>query len=599
MKLVYSYLVSMDRITLLFALFIILYFVGMTVCHAMIKRKNQSMKVWRLCAVLPFVLCMVHFYFHYFGGNLSLSVSIFFPFYIGAFAMLIWQFFANTKVMYRISATFVGIAAVLGLISGVFNMTVNNFMIRLGNYSKEGYVESFDSLIADMKEYYVLNDWKEIDYDEIVAVIRPKIEEAEKNNDYVSYYKALYEYIGMFHDGHMWIDSLNEEGATICVQADKELVGQDYGFSLYTIDSEETIAIMVEEGCEAYNLGIKNGTVITRWNGIDIAQAINEADCILAASKPVLANEEEVKPIYFAGMGDEMLEVSFLDDNNKEITITVSSIGCYDKRLEKALQRFYHQPEWDNEAVLQMTVEERKAALDEFRAEIENFRTKMLTDDCGYLAIAGEEYDTVGDVIAEVKGEYPEIRELVNSKLEELKAQGMKKLVLDLRNNGGGYPIITCEVVSLFTKDEINMGNDAMLVDGEYKTLVEYCVKADGRWSDIPVAVLTNCECGSSGDGLVYALSKCPNITTMGITCSDGIYQSVGGYSVMSNSNFYIHYPIFPSLDENGDLMIDTKADRVTRIPLDVMIPVTKEAALLIFGEDNNRDYEVEFAIDY
>ena len=526
-----------------------------------------------------------------------MSVSIFFPFYIGAFAMLIWQFFANTKVMYRISTTFVGIAAVLGLISGVFNLTVNHFMIRLGNYSKEGYVESFDSLVSDMKEYYVQNEWKEIDYDEIVAVIRPKIEEAEKNNDPVLYYKALYEYTSMFHDGHIWIMPLDEEGASICMQADKELAGYDYGFSLYTIDSGETIAIMVEEGCEAYNLGIKNGSVITKWNGIDITQAINEANCIIGASQPVLANETELKPIYFAGMGDETLEISFLDDENKEITITVSSIGCYDKRMNKALQKLYHQSEWDNEAVLQMTEEERQAAVDELRAENENFRTKMLTDDCGYLAITREEYDLIGDVVAEVKGEYPEIRELVNRRLEELEAQGMKKLVLDLRNNGGGYPIITCEVVSLFTKDEINMGRDAMLVDGKYKTIAEYHVKSDGRWSDIPVVVLTNCECGSSGDGLIYALSRCPNVTTMGITCSDSIYQSVGGYSVMSNSNFYIHYPIFPCLDENGDLMIDTKADRVTRIPLDVKIPVTKEAALLIFGENNNRDYEVEFAI--
>lgn len=597
MKLVYAYLVSMNRITLLLALFIILYFAGMAVCHAMIKRRNQSMKMWRLCTVIPFVLCMIHFYCHYFKGNLSMSVSIFFPFYIGAFVMLIWQFFANTKVMYRISTTFVGIAAVLGLISGVFNMTVNHFMIRLGNYSKEGYVESFDSLVADMKEYYVQNEWKEIDYDEIVAVIRPKIEEAEKNNDPVLYYKALYEYTSMFHDGHIWIMPLDEEGASVCMQADKELAGYDYGFSLYTIDSGETIAIMVEEGCEAYNLGIKNGTVITKWNGVDITQAINEADCIMGASQPVLANEAELKPIYFAGMGDETLEISFLDDENKEITITVSSIGCYDKRMNKALQKLYHQSEWDNEAVLQMTEEERQAAVDELRAENENFRTKMLTDDCGYMAITREEYDLIDDVIAEVKGEYPKLRELVNLRLEELEAQGMKKLVLDLRNNGGGYPIITCEVVSLFTKDEINMGCDAMLVEGEYKTIAEYHVKADGRWSDIPVVVLTNCECGSSGDGLIYALSRCPNVTTMGITCSDGIYQSVGGYSVMSNSNFYIHYPIFPCLDENGDLMIDTKADRVTRIPLDVKIPVTKEAALLIFGENNNRDYEVEFAI--
>ena len=44
--------------------------------------------------------------------------------------------------------------------------------------------------------------------------------------------------------------------------------------------------------------------------------------------------------------------------------------------------------------------------------------------------------------------------------------------------------------------------------------------------------------------------------------------------------------------------MIDTKADRLTRIPLDVYIPVTKEAALMIFGE-NDRDYEAEYAVNF
>ncbi len=44
--------------------------------------------------------------------------------------------------------------------------------------------------------------------------------------------------------------------------------------------------------------------------------------------------------------------------------------------------------------------------------------------------------------------------------------------------------------------------------------------------------------------------------------------------------------------------MIDTKADRLTRIPLDEYIPVTKEAALMIFGE-NNRDYEAGYAVNY
>ena len=501
-------------------------------------------------------------------------------------------------MLYKVSSVIVGAATVVGLVFGTFNMTVSNTMVHLCNTSNESYVESFDSIVADMNEHYVMNEWKEIDYEKIAAVIRPKVEAAEKNNDPVAYYKAIYEYISMFHDGHIWIAPLDADGSTICSQAYKELAGNDYGFSLFTIDTGETIAIMVEDGSEANALGINNGTVITKWNGIEIDKAISEADCILASSCPVKANEDMVKPIYFAGTGGETIEVSFIDESGSEKSATINSIGYYDKRLNKAIQRFFNQYEFDSEAFAQMTDEEKPSAFEALKAANENFRSEMLTDNCGYLAITVEEYDTVDDVIAEIKGQYPDITELVNAKLKELQARGMTKLVLDLRNNGGGYPLIMCEVVSLFTNDEIDMGCNAIKINGEYITVTEYSVKADGRWADLPVVVLTNSQCGSSGDGFIYALSRCPNVTTMGITCSDGIYQNIGGFIVLPDSNLYLHYPIFYSLDSHGDLMIDTKADRLTRIPLDAYIPVTKEAALMIFGE-NDRDYEAEYAVNF
>lgn len=598
MKLVFSDLYLMDRITLLLALLIILYFIGMAVWHGIIKKKDGSVKLWRIFSFVPLALCAVHFACSSFSGNIELSVNIFFPFYIGALAIALWQFAANKKVLYKVSSVIVGAAAAVGFVFGTFNMTVNYDMVHLCNTSRESYVESFDSIVADMKEHYVQNEWKEIDYEMIASVIRPKVEIAEKNNDPVAFYKAIYEYIGMFHDGHIWIAPLDADGSSISNQAYMELAGNDYGFSLFTIDTGETIAVMVEEGSEANDLGINNGTVITKWNGIEIDKAISKADCILASSSPVKANEDAVKPIYFAGMGGETIEVGFLDENGNEKTAAINSIGYYNKRLNKAIQRFFNQYELDTEALARMNDEEREAAFEALKAANENFRSEMLTDNCGYLAISVEEYDTVGDVIAEIKGEYPDITELVNAKLEELKSRGMKELVLDLRNNGGGYPIIICEVVSLFTNEEIDMGCDALKINGEYMTITEYKVKADGRWADLPVVVLTNSCCGSSGDGFVYALSMCPNVTTMGITCSEGIYQSVGGYVVLPDSNLYLHYPIYYALDKNGDLMIDTKADRLTRIPLDEYIPVTKEAALMIFGE-NERDYEAEYAVNF
>ncbi|MGN0425359.1 MAG: S41 family peptidase [Acetatifactor sp.] len=598
MNAVFAYFYLMDRITLLLALFIILYFIGMAVWHAIIKKKDGSVKMWRLFSFVPTALCVVHFLCSRFRGNIELSLNIYFPFYIGALAIAVWQFTANKKVLYRVSAVIVGVAAVMGLILGTFHMTISNTMVHLCNTSGESYTESFDRLIDDMKEHYVMNEWKEIDYDKIAAVIRPKVEASEQNNDPVAYCKAIYEYISMFHDGHIWVGPLDAEGSRISNQAFRELAGNDYGFSLFTIDTGETVAIMVEEGSEANNLGIHNGTVMIKWNGVEIQKAIDEADCILASSCPVKANEDIVKPIYFAGTGGEAIEVCFIDENGNEKSAAISSIGSYEKRLNQAIQRFFNQYEWDAEAFARMTAEEKNAAFEALKTANENFRSEMLTDNCGYLAITVEEYDTVGDVIAEVKGEYPDIRELVNGRLEDLKTQGMQKLVLDLRNNGGGYPIIMCEVVSLFTNEEIDMGCNALKIKGEYLTLEEYRVKADGRWADLPVVVLTNAACGSSGDGFVYALSKCPNVTTMGITCSEGIYQNVGGYIVLPDSDIYLHYPIISSLDPNKDCMIDTKADRLTRIPLDEYIPVTKEAAMMIFG-DNDCDYEAEYAVRY
>lgn len=160
MKLVFSDLYLMDRITLLLALFIILYFIGMAVWHAIIKKKDGSVKLWRILSVVPLTLCAVHFVFSSFSGNIELSVNVFFPFYIGALAIALWQFAANTKILYRVSSVIVGAATAVGLVFGSFNMTVNYDMVHLCNSSKESYVESFDKIVADMKEHYVQNEWK-------------------------------------------------------------------------------------------------------------------------------------------------------------------------------------------------------------------------------------------------------------------------------------------------------------------------------------------------------------------------------------------------------------------------------------------------------
>ena len=119
----------------------------------------------------------------------------------------------------------------------------------------------------------------------------------------------------------------------------------------------------------------------------------------------------------------------------------------------------------------------------------------------------------------------------------------------------------------------------------------------DGRYKDLPVAVLVNSQCMSAGDGMAKFLGDCDNVTLVGITSSSGVNQNNGGYIYLTE-NIVVCYPVFLSLSENGTPLIDTDNTRENNIPLDVKIPITRENAEELFGEDN-KDIELEYAIEY
>ena len=63
-----------------------------------------------------------------------------------------------------------------------------------------------------------------------------------------------------------------------------------------------------------------------------------------------------------------------------------------------------------------------------------------------------------------------------------------------------------------------------------------------------------------------------------------------------------VDFPVGLVMDEEANPNIDVDDSRQSRTPLDVKIPLTKEAALKIFNEenfDNGKDYELEWAIDF
>ncbi|MDD6207743.1 MAG: S41 family peptidase [Clostridiales bacterium] len=495
------------------------------------------------------------------------------------------------------------IITMAGVMTSFVFINVTDWVVVIGNGTQVDYVESFDLLMNEMQEHYVMNEWKEIDYDEIREELMPKVMEANENQDREAYYLALQEYVNYFHDGHIWLEANTAAGVEARNHVVTKLEGNDYGFSLFTIDSGETIAILVEDGSEAMENGILDGTVITKWNGVPVDKAISNAEYLLIDREPVLTNMELMKPLYFAGMGGETITISFLDKKGTERTASIKSTGSYDERLNYAVECLFHRYHFpSDQEIINMTDEERKEMMMDAYQHNENFKSEMITSDCGYLAITSEQLDVYKDTLAEIKGSYPEVTELVDQKLESMKAQGMKKLIIDTRGNAGGYPMILQAVTSLFTKKEIDMGYEAYrpYVGGTIRRSVTRTVPANGKWADLPIIVLTNAECCSSGDGLVYALSQCSNVKTVGISNSQGIYQSVGGVCYTTNSDFSVRYPVFYAFDSNGEPMIDPKGDRECRVPIDEIIPITQEGALEIFTYEKKEDldYEIKYALD-
>lgn len=373
------FVLGQDKVTLLLELFIIIILFCLIIAHRLIKKKEKDFRLWRIFCLIPFVLCIIHFAFYRFS-DWYLTETYYGSIYYASIAIAIWQFFYRRKWGYRITSIILVIYVFTQISSTILYTAIENPVI--GNYTRVNYVKCFSGIIKEMKRNYCLNDWKQIDYDFLEEMIMPKVKNAQEEQNEVDFCIALCEYCYYFYDGHVSLDWHSNKGENIYNKAKEKMAGNDYGFSMITLDNNETIAIMVDEDSQAYKNGIHNGTVVTQWNGVEISKAKEEVKCIYPGyAFPVKENEDILKATFLAGKGETENQITFINDNGEEQKLNLKSLGSYAKRLDKTLDRFYHKKKY--------------TSLDEYNND--NFSCKMVSDEVGYLKIKSEEY-RLGDV---------------------------------------------------------------------------------------------------------------------------------------------------------------------------------------------------------
>lgn len=515
------------------------------------KTKSKYLMVYSL----PLAVAVVHFIL--FGFNMGLLTV-----YVGVILFGLSYLLCNKKKLFVL-------AIVLEIILFFISLALSPILGFIGyNYASLDYAESFTKMHESIASRYALTDWKGINFDSLYEEYYPQFLEAEENKDETAYYYAWINYTAAFDDPHMRIFNLDEylaKGRITITAVKNKLAGNSFGFSMAQIEDGSVIAILVDEDSAANMAGINNGTIITAFDGKDINKVIAEEnvawpDLSIATSE----NEAFYKAFFSAGREEDILSVTFINENNMEETVSLKSIGIYTDKLEQAITLF---------------CQSEKTS--------ENYEWKILHDQYGYITI-----NSFLDFNAE------KASNKFRTAMEEMMQAGMEDVIIDLRNNSGGLEEASLLISGYFTKEDylLNYLTAYNADTKEYDIVSETWVYADPIGYEGQVILLINNQTYSTTEGFVDSMSSLDNVTVIGTSGTTGGYSGISFASLVSE-NYIIIFPTAPHRNEDGQILIDSDINRNGGILPDIEIPFDRTAIEAIFIE--GRDYELDFVQEY
>lgn len=548
-----------DSVSFLIALCIVLYLFLLTILHFRDIKHGKSAKLLPIFYCLPSLCIPLELAATYYHGNFGKWFSVYHGFLAACFFCGLIPLLWHGKKLDRIG-TAAGFLAVTGCFY-YFCFWTNSDQFVTANFSGQSRTESFLSLTAEMERNYALSEWKQIDYPALREKYLPLIEKADQTNDDTAYLDALYQYITEFHDGHVNIFNGRSESLRTYFDYLSDSTDIPIHFGAMRLSTGEYAAVCSENALtpRMKKLGLRSGTILTRWNDMPIADAAAQIKLSppAAGDLGLLENEEFIKPLYLSQTAAFTTKIGFLDANGIERNLRICDLFECNEFQEDAESAF---------SSYLMTNVTNQYLSDEEQC------VAMLSDCCGYLCINHESES------------FPKLRE----ELERLAANGMTKLILDLRNNEGGKLLVGAEIASLFSPEKKLLAE----IDGETYEITGECIS-----DSLEIAVLVGTGCISCGEEIAYALAPYENITTMGLTPTNGASQPIGGKVLLSNSDFVVCYSIYQNLQPDGTPKIDCGAARATRFAPEVRIPLTKEALEQI--DQRGEDYALFYAFEY
>lgn len=572
MKVLYGLIYEMDITMQFMYIFLPSAIVILFILHHFLK---EHRKIWAGLTLIPLTVYLIYMSQVYYKGDSELTIERYSIFGVISLFIALWGLAVLLKRSFVAYGVIISVFSVVLLFIEIVLIWAVLLRPNVGNYSKLGWTDSLNCAIDYMEQEYVLNDWKQIDYGMLREKYIPRMQEIEERGDENAYIYLLYEFTNEFHDGHVSVRGDFSTRSTVMSQ----FAGNDFGLSMFRCSTGEVIAVLVDSESSCIEYGIHDGTVITKWDGIPVDKAAEKVLCLDASYEfKTWENIHIAQPIFLAGQGGDEVEVTFINDAGDEKTVTLTAKGDYFNRRTAALDIIY-----DSNVI-----------------QGENYSNRIINENIGYIRINEEEYSTDPwfNTKCTLSSFSKEIYEDLYRRLEAMKKEGVDRIILDLRNNNGGYGFESRTVASLFVDGDIPC---KLQYDKDGKAIVASTVKPienQGPFSDMKVVVLVNGETCSAGELMTYYLANAENVIIVGSTSTWGAAQSTGGSAILTDSKYSIRFPILPETDENGLPCVDVGADYHTRIEMDYVVEYDLNEAVNLFEHPEN-DYVLEKAIDY
>ncbi len=474
----------------------------------------------------------------------------------------------------------------VSLVSALCTLAAVPVCLLYKGYRSPDYSKEFDEIIRVFRQRYILSEWKGIDYDELYAKYKPMFEKAQKDHDEFANYAAMKAFLSEFHDGHVGFSYMNEYSSEEYAIVSK-LYGEDHGLVLMNLEDGRTVAVQVDKALA--EKGIRNGTIITLWNGKPVEEAAAEVPVYGNLSDGYMMNTADADNRYFyrstllAGTGGDSVEVGYIADDGSEQTTMLASSGDYYLRLNAAMKR------------LDSGIEGANFSWSKVKGSIPVLRIKSMffdsKSDAGEIKYSGKSY--------------VEMKESIRRNINEAKESGMNELIIDLRNNSGGSgnliraiaEVLGTEGEHLYNYNGVwDRTNRRYLTDSEGKFLLgkKNTFESEGILDDGRIVILVNAGSISAADHLVHVMSQMDNVTIMGFTKPNGSGQGVTSIEL---EKYYIYMSGAMMLDEDGTPFVDSGKDGISGNSLDIRVPFDEEALDAVFNKDE--DYLLAKAVEF